>query len=101
MAQRFKKTGIVEIPEGLAGVGSVQIDGPEFEVVQGRQANGTAYIGVMYYYKQGAVDQQMFVEYPEPFANLSSAELQVITDLITKGNDKVLAMPQHAGAAPI
>ena len=51
MAQRYKKIGIVEIPSGLMGVDAMLIDSPEFEIVQGRQKDNTAFIGVTYYYK--------------------------------------------------
>ena len=32
MAQRYKKIGIVEIPDGYMGVDAMLIDSPEFEI---------------------------------------------------------------------
>ena len=101
MAQRYKINGIVQIPAGLLGADIVEIDSPEFEVTQGRQADSTAFIGVTYYYNQGSVQQQAFVEYPIPFADLNPTEAQAITDLITQANIHVEGLPQHAGAVLI
>ena len=101
MAQRYKKTGIVEIPSGLMGVDAMLIDSPEFEISQGRQANNTAFIGVTYYYKQGELDRTAFVEYPIPFANLNESEMNAITALITSANVNILAMVQHIGATEV
>ena len=101
MAQRYKKTGIVEIPSGLMGVDAMLIDSPEFEISQGRQANNTAFIGVTYYYKQGSINKSIFVEYPIPFAGLNEVEMNAIIDLITSANVNIMSMVQHSGAVAL
>jgi hypothetical protein len=101
MPQRYKKEGLVIITAPLFGAKDLVLDSPEFEVVQGRQVDGVAHIGVKYHYKQGIVDHMLYVEYPTAFGDLSEEEQAVIASLITKANEKVLAMEQHEGAVAV
>lgn len=101
MAKRYKKNGIVEISSGLMGENAMLIDSPEFEVTQGRQVNGIAYIGTTYYYKQGNLERSVFVEYPIPFVELNETEMNAILALITSANVNILAMVQHIGATEV
>jgi hypothetical protein len=101
MAQRYKINGIVKIPAPIMGPNDLIIDSPEFEISQGRQCNNTAYIGVKYYYMQGIVKKDCFVEYPIPFEDLNETEMNDIIKLITSANINILAMPRHKGAIKI
>ena len=101
MAQRYKIKGLVTIPSGLISVDVMLIDSPEFEISQGRQSDNTAFIGVMYYYKQGEIDRTAFVEYSIPFSDLSETEMNAIIALITSANINIISMPQHNGAVEI
>ena len=96
--ERYTIKGLVTISAPLMGAKDFVMDSPEFEIAQGRQANNTAYIGVKYFYVQGAVNREVFVEYPIPFKTLNEDEMNAIAALITSANVNVLAMPQHIAA---
>jgi len=98
---RYKINGIVTIKAPLLGENDVLIDSPEFEITQGRQENSAAFIGVMYYYKQGTVDRQIFVEYPKPFPELTATQMAAVTSLISEAWGWLLAQPGHVGATQV
>jgi len=101
MAQRYKKEGLVTIPSPVAGASDIIIDSPEFEIVQGRQVNSIAYIGIRYYYMQGSVSHEMMVEYSVPFSEFSQEEQDVMSNLIESAEDRALLMSQHIGATEV
>ena len=98
MPQRYKINGIVTLPAGTYGPEEYQIDSPEFEQVSGRLADYTTYTGVRFYFNQGSIPQQLEIEIPKAFAELTPEQLAAVMQLIAAN---ILSQDWLAGATPV
>ena len=95
---KYKITGIITIPAGIAQADELKIDSPIVELQPSTISNEGVTFGILYTYMQGSIEQKLSLNHFIPNAELEVEELKAIEDIIIKASQRLFKMYPNAKA---